>query len=82
MTMLLIMEKIDSGALKYTDTVTCTKEASLMGGSQIWFKEGETLTIEEALKCIAIVSANDVSYAMAEQGIGDEVFSRRQYYEI
>jgi D-alanyl-D-alanine carboxypeptidase (penicillin-binding protein 5/6) len=37
-----------------------------MGGSQIWFKEGETLTIEEALKCIAIVSANDVSYAMAE----------------
>lgn len=66
MTMLLIMEKIDSGALKYTDVVTCTKQASLMGGSQIWFKEGETLTIDEALKCIAVVSANDVSYAMAE----------------
>ena len=66
MTMLLIMEKIDSGALKYTDTVTCSKQASLMGGSQIWFKEGETLTIDEALKCIAIVSANDVSFAMAE----------------
>ena len=66
MTMLLIMEKIDSGALKYTDNVTCSKQASLMGGSQIWFKEGETLTVDEALKCIAVVSANDVSYAMAE----------------
>lgn len=66
MTMLLIMEKIDSGALKYTDTVTCSKQASLMGGSQIWFKEGEILTVDEALKCIAVVSANDVSFAMAE----------------
>ena len=66
MTMLLIMEKIDSGALKYTDIVTCSKQASLMGGSQIWFKEGEILTVDEALKCIAVVSANDVSFAMAE----------------
>ncbi len=66
MTMLLIMEKIDAGTLKYTDVVTCSKQASLMGGSQIWFKEGETLTVDEALKCIAVVSANDVSYAMAE----------------
>ena len=60
------MEKIDTGALKYTDVVTCSKQASLMGGSQIWFKEGETLTVDEALKCIAVVSANDVSFAMAE----------------
>lgn len=66
MTLLLIMEKIDIGALKYTDVVTCSKQASLMGGSQIWFKEGETLTVDEALKCIAVVSANDVSFAMAE----------------
>lgn len=66
MTMLLIMEKIDSGALKYTDTITCSSDASGMGGSQIWFKEGETLTVDEALKCIAVVSANDVSVAMAE----------------
>lgn len=61
MTLLLIMEKIDSGALKYTDTVTCSANASKMGGSQIWFKEGETLTIDEALKAIAVVSANDVT---------------------
>ena len=66
MTLLLIMEQIDSGNLRYTDTVTCSSTASQMGGSQIWFKEGETLTIDEALKCICVVSANDVSYAMAE----------------
>lgn len=66
MTLLLIMEQIDNGNLKYTDTVTCSSTASGMGGSQIWFKEGETLTIDEALKCICVVSANDVSYAMAE----------------
>lgn len=66
MTLLLIMEQIDSGNLRYTDTVTCTSNASGMGGSQIWFKEGETLTIDEALKCICVVSANDVSVAMAE----------------
>ena len=66
MTLLLVMEQIDRGNLKYTDTVTCSSTASQMGGSQIWFKEGESLTIDEALKCICVVSANDVSYAMAE----------------
>lgn len=66
MTLLLIMEAIDSGKLSLDDTVTCSKNASSMGGSQIWFKEGETLTIDEALKCICVVSANDVSVAMAE----------------
>lgn len=66
MTLLLIMEAIDSGKLALTDTVTCSANASGMGGSQIWFKEGETLTIDEALKCICVVSANDVSVAMAE----------------
>lgn len=66
MTLLLIMESIDSGKLALTDKVTCSAYASKMGGSQIWFKEGEQLTIEEAIKCICIVSANDVSTAMAE----------------
>ena len=66
MTLLLIMEQIDNGNLKYTDIVTCSEEASKMGGSQIWFKPGETLTIDEALKCICVVSANDVCYAMGE----------------
>ncbi len=72
MTLLLIMEQIDSGKLKYTDTVTCSLNASKMGGSQIWFKEGEQLTIDEALKAICVVSANDVTVAMAELIGGSE----------
>lgn len=72
MTLLLIMEQIDSGVLAYTDKVTCSKKASDMGGSQIWFEEGEQLTIDEALKAICIVSANDVTVAMAELIGGSE----------
>lgn len=72
MTLLLIMEQIDSGVLDYADTVTCSKNASEMGGSQIWFEEGETLTIDEALKAICVVSANDVTVAMAELIGGNE----------
>ena len=72
MTLLLIMEQIDGGVLDYTDTVTCSKNASEMGGSQIWFEEGEQITIDEALKAICIVSANDVTVAMAELIGGSE----------
>lgn len=72
MTLLLIMEQIDSGNLDYSDVVTCSKNASEMGGSQIWFKENEILTIEEALKAICVVSANDVTVAMAELIGGSE----------
>lgn len=72
MTLLLTMEAIDEGRLNYSDKITCTSNASSMGGSQIWFKEGEQLTVEEALKCICIVSANDVSVAMAEHIAGSE----------
>lgn len=72
MTMLLIMEQIDSGKLKYTDKVKCSANASKMGGSQIWLKEGEELTIDEALKAIAVVSANDTCVMMAEHIGGSE----------
>lgn len=72
MTLLLIMEQIDNGILDYTDTVTCSKKASEMGGSQIWFEEGEQLTIDDALKAICVVSANDVTVAMAELIGGNE----------
>ena len=61
MTLLLIMEQIDSGKLKYDDKITCSENASKMGGSQIWFKQGEELTVEECLKAICVVSANDFS---------------------
>jgi len=72
MTLLLTMEAIDSGKMKYTDIITCSLNASQMGGSQIWFKPGEQLTVDEALKAICVVSANDVSIAMAEHLGGSE----------
>ena len=72
MTLLLIMEQIDVGVLSYDDMVTCSKKASEKGGSQIWFKEGEQITIDDALKAICVVSANDVTVAMAELIGGSE----------
>ena len=72
MTLLLIMEAIDDGRINYKDKITCSEYASKMGGSQIWFQPGEQLTIDEALKCICVVSANDVSVAMAEHISGSE----------
>lgn len=72
MTLLLLMEKIDSGTISYSDTIICSKNASEMGGSQIWFEEGESLTVDEALKAICVVSANDVTVAVAEKIGGSE----------
>lgn len=60
------------GKLSYEDKITCSAKASGMGGSQIWFKEGEELTVDEALKAIAVVSANDVCVAMSENIGGSE----------
>ena len=73
MSLLLIMESIDNlGELKLTDTVTCSSNAAGMGGSQIWLKENETLTVEEMLKAICLNSANDCVVAMAEHIAGSE----------
>lgn len=59
MTILLIMEAIDSGKLSYTDKIPCTENAAKMGGSQIWLDVREELTVDEMLKAICVVSAND-----------------------
>lgn len=72
MTLLLIMEEIDSGRLKYTDTVTASANAASMGGSQIFLKEGETMTVEDLLKSVIIASANDAAVALAEHIAGSE----------
>jgi len=72
MTILLIMEEIDSGRLSYEDKVTCSEEASNMGGSQIWLDPTEELTVDEMLKAICVVSANDCTVAMAEHICGSE----------
>lgn len=72
MTMLLIMEAVDSGKLKMTDLVTGSAYAASMGGTQIWLKEGEQLSVDEMLKAIAVGSANDCAVAMAEHLAGSE----------
>ena len=72
MTLLLVMEAIDSGALSYDDVVTGSAHAAGMGGSQIWLKENEQLPLEEMLKSIVVSSANDCACAMAEHIAGSE----------
>lgn len=72
MTMLLIMEAIDSGALHYEDTVTASEAAAAKGGSQIFLKAGEQMSVTEMLKSIAVSSANDCACAMAEHLAGSE----------
>lgn len=72
MTMLLVIEAIDSGALRYDTVVTASAHAASMGGSQIWLEEGERMTVDEMLKCVAVVSANDCAVALAEQIAGTE----------
>ncbi len=72
MTMLLIMEAIDSGKLKWEDTVTASEAAAAKGGSQIYLKVGETMTVTDMLKSIAVSSANDCACAMAEHLAGSE----------
>lgn len=72
MTILLIMEAIDSGKLSYTDKIPCSEKAAGMGGSQIWLDVREELTVDEMLKAICVVSANDCTVAMAEYLAGTE----------
>lgn len=67
MSMLLIMENINNGNLSYTDKVIISKNASGMGGSQVFLQEGEEYKVEDLLKCIAVSSANDAVVAMAEK---------------
>ncbi|HHV61018.1 MAG TPA: D-alanyl-D-alanine carboxypeptidase [Firmicutes bacterium] len=72
MTMLLVMEDVEAGKVKLTDTVRTSTYASSIGGSQIWLKEGEEMPLEDMMKAIAIVSANDASTAVAEYIAGSQ----------
>ncbi len=72
MSILLIMEQIDNGSLSYSDKIACSETARSMGGSQIWLDTKETLTVDEMLKAICVVSANDCVVAMAEHIAGSE----------
>ena len=72
MSILLIMEALDNGQISLTDSIPCTENAASMGGSQIWLDPRETLTVDEMLKAICVVSANDCTVAMAEYLAGSE----------
>ncbi|MFP7493734.1 D-alanyl-D-alanine carboxypeptidase family protein [Terribacillus saccharophilus] len=72
MTMLLIMEEIDAGKLKYDEKVRASEYAASMGGSQIFLEPGEEMTVKDLLKGIAVASGNDASVALAEKIAGTE----------
>ena len=72
MTMLLIMEAIDGGAIGWQDMVTASESAAAKGGSQIYLKVGEQMSVADMVKAIAVSSANDCACAMAEHIAGSE----------
>ena len=70
--MLLVMEAIDSAQISLTDTVTVSANAANMGGSQVYLKDGEQMSVHELLKCVVVSSANDACVALAEYICGSE----------
>jgi len=69
---LIVMEKLSAAELRLDDRVTVSRNASKMGGSQVYLKEGETFTLEELMKAMLVASANDAAYAIAELIAGSE----------
>lgn len=72
MSLLLVMEAVDEGKITLEDTVTASRNASSKGGSEIWLKEGEQMTVHELIKATAVGSANDACTALGEHIAGDE----------
>ena len=72
MSLLLIMEAIDNGSISLTDRVTCSENAAGYGGSEIWLKAGEEMTVDELVKAAAVASANDATVCLAEYVAGSE----------
>lgn len=72
MTMLIVMEAVDSGKISLTDMVTVSEKAASMGGSQVYLEPGEKMSVDEMMKCVAVASANDAALALAEHIAGSE----------
>ena len=72
MSLLLIMENIENGVIKWNDTITVSENASSMGGSQILLETGEEMSVEDLVKGVAIASGNDAVVALAEAIAGTE----------
>ena len=78
MAQIIIMEEIEKGKIHWDDVVTASKNASSMGGSQIYLETGEKMTAEDLMKGISVASGNDATVAMAEYIAGtEEKFVRR-----
>ncbi len=72
MTLLLVMEALDAGRIGWDDTVTASEAAAAKGGSQVYLKAGEQMSLQEMLKSVVVVSANDCATALAEHVAGSE----------
>ena len=72
MPLLLVMEAVDSGRLSLDESVPVSAHAAGMGGSQVYLKEGERLSVSDLIKCVAVVSGNDCAVALAERLSGSE----------
>ena len=72
MTLLLVMEAVDQGRLSPEEMVTVSPYAAGMGGSQVYLKEGEQMSVAEMIKCVTVVSGNDCAVALAEHVAGSE----------
>lgn len=72
MTLVLVAEAVEKGQIALDDVVTVSKYAASMGGSQIWLEEGEKMSVQDLLKALVVVSANDAAVALAEHIAGTE----------
>ena len=72
MTLLLVLEAVDDGRLALDDMVTASARAASMGGSQVYLREGEQMSVDDLLKAVAVVSGNDAAVALAEHLAGSE----------
>ncbi len=72
MSLLLVMEAIENGQFTYETVLTCSDTAAKLGGSQIWLEPGEEMTVNDLIKAVAVVSANDATVLLAEAVAGSE----------
>jgi len=72
MSLILIFEAIENGQFSFDTVLTCSETAAALGGSQIWLEPGETMSVHDLLKAVAVVSANDATVLLAEAVAGSE----------
>ena len=72
MTLLLVFEAIEKGTLKYDEMLVVSENAASMGGSQVFLEPGESMSVDELLKCVVVSSANDAAVTLAERVGGSE----------